>query len=116
MADSKQLDILKQGLQVWNKWRRDHSVLRVDLSHADLKGFDLSLLPVLRELYSRGVIPSGSSWAFIANEMVGYKVEPLNLRNADLRGANLNGVGLRCADCSGSDISGASISGAELAE
>jgi len=114
MADAKQLDILKQGLQVWNKWRRDNGVFRVDLSHANLKSVDLSLLPALRELDSRGVIPAGSSWAFIANEIVGYEVDPLDLRNADLRGANLDGADLRCADCSGSDLSGASICGAEL--
>jgi uncharacterized protein YjbI with pentapeptide repeats len=114
MADAKHLDILKQGLQVWNKWRRENGAFRVDLSHANLKGVDISILPALRELDSKGVIPQGSSWAFVANEIVGYEVDPLDLRNADLRGANLDGADLRCADCSGSDFSGASICGAEL--
>jgi hypothetical protein len=61
MADARQLDILKQGLQVWNEWRRNSGVLRVDLSRADLRGVDLSLMPALREADSRGVIPPGSS-------------------------------------------------------
>lgn len=114
MADARQLDILKQGLQVWNEWRRNSGVLRVDLSRADLRGVDLSLMPALREADSRGVIPPGSSWSFIANEIVGYEIDPLDLRNADLRGANLDGADLRCADCSGSDLSDARICGAEL--
>ena len=114
MADATQLNILKQGLPIWNQWRSSMGVLRVDLSHADLRGVDLSLMPALREADSRGVIPAGSSWAFIANEIVGHEVDPLDLRNADLRGAILAGADLRCADCSGSDLSGASICGAEL--
>lgn len=114
MADAKQLDILRQGLQVWNQWRRNNGVLRADLSHADLTGVDLSLMPSLREADSRGLIPKGSSWAFIANEIVGYEVYPLDLRNADLRGANLDGADLRCANCTDSDLSGAKIRGAEL--
>ncbi len=114
MADPIQLDFLRQGLEVWNQWRRNNGVRRVDLSHADLRGVDLSLMPSLREADSRGLIPKGSSWAFIANEIVGHEVDPLNLRNADLRGANLDCADLRCADCSGSDLTGATIRGAEL--
>jgi uncharacterized protein YjbI with pentapeptide repeats len=114
LADAKQLAVLKLGLENWNQWRRDNGALRVDLSYADLRAFDLSLMPSLRVADSKGLIPRGSSWTFIANEIVGYEVDPLDLRQADLRGANLDGADLRCADCSGADLSGASLRGAEL--
>jgi hypothetical protein len=106
--------VLKRGLESWNQWRRDNGAVSVDLSHVDLRAVDLSLMPSLRVADSKGLIPPGSSWAFIANEIVGYEVDPLDLHQADLRGANLDGADLRCADCSGADLSDASLRGAEL--
>jgi hypothetical protein len=35
------LDLLKQGVQVWNRWRQDHPDVKVDLSEADLHSADL---------------------------------------------------------------------------
>ncbi len=114
MANNLHLEVLRQGLQTWNRWRQINAVDRADLSNADLRGVDLSLMPALREADSRGLIPPGASWAFIANEIVGHDVEPLDLTNTDLRGAILDGADLRCADCRGSDLSEAKVSGAEL--
>jgi uncharacterized protein YjbI with pentapeptide repeats len=114
VANAKQLAVLKRGLEKWNQWRRDNAALRVDLTQADLRAVDLSLMPSLHVADSKGLIPQGSSWAFIANEIIGYEVDPLDLRQADLRGANLDGADLRCADCSGADLSGASLRGAEM--
>ena len=48
MANQEQLDILKQGVQVWNRWRGEHpDIIRPDLSNtnlynANLSGADLS--------------------------------------------------------------------------
>ena len=52
MANRKQLDRLKQSMQVWNQWRRDYPGIRsalygarlvgVDLAGADLSGANLS--------------------------------------------------------------------------
>ena len=36
MANQEHLDILKQGVEVWNKWRSEHRNLRPDLNGADL--------------------------------------------------------------------------------
>ena len=41
MADEKQLEILKQGIGVWNKWRDDNPDVVIDLSGADLGDADL---------------------------------------------------------------------------
>jgi len=41
MADQEQLDILKQGVEIWNQWRREHPSMVPDLSFADLTEVDL---------------------------------------------------------------------------
>ena len=42
MANSEHLDLLKQGAEVWNRWRLDNEGIRPDLSGVDLSGADLS--------------------------------------------------------------------------
>ena len=36
MANQEQLDLLKQGTEVWNTWRKQHPSLRPDLSNMKL--------------------------------------------------------------------------------
>jgi hypothetical protein len=38
MSNQEQLDILKQGVEVWNMWRVEHPDIRPDLREADLPG------------------------------------------------------------------------------
>jgi len=42
MANEEQLSILKQGVEVWNKWRSNDARIDVDLSEADLSELFLS--------------------------------------------------------------------------
>lgn len=54
MADETNIALLKQGVNVWNRWRQAHSKVapnfvgvnlsHVDLSHADLQAADLQRL------------------------------------------------------------------------
>jgi uncharacterized protein YjbI with pentapeptide repeats len=41
MANQEHLDILKQGVAVWNEWREKNHGVRPDLRHADLRNTDL---------------------------------------------------------------------------
>jgi len=41
MANQEHLDILKQGVKTWNKWREKHPDIQPDLSEAHLEGADL---------------------------------------------------------------------------
>ena len=113
LANSQQLSILAKGLEVWNAWRKANPQETIDLSRADLHGFDL-LSPALEAAVARGLIPKASGWSFIMSEIIGYDVMPLNLRSVNLRWANLEGANLRKADCAGSDFSGASLRNAHL--
>lgn len=40
MANEEQLDILQQGVQVWNEWRIKNSEIKIDLCETDLSGID----------------------------------------------------------------------------
>ena len=42
MANEEQLSILKQGVRVWNKWRKENPEIEIDLSKADLLQAELS--------------------------------------------------------------------------
>jgi hypothetical protein len=42
MADSEQVEILKQGAKVWNMWLINSLIIFPDLTYADLRGLDLS--------------------------------------------------------------------------
>jgi hypothetical protein len=41
MANEEQLEILKQGVEAWNKWREDNPEIKIDLSGANLSEADL---------------------------------------------------------------------------
>ncbi len=42
MANQEHLDLLKQGVKVWNSWREKYPDIRPDLSEANLSGINLS--------------------------------------------------------------------------
>lgn len=42
MANQEQLEILRSGVEAWNKWREANPEVRADLIEADLSGADLS--------------------------------------------------------------------------
>ena len=37
MANPEHLEILKQGVETWNRWRSLHSDIKPNLSYADLR-------------------------------------------------------------------------------
>ncbi|MCI0391266.1 MAG: pentapeptide repeat-containing protein [Acidobacteria bacterium] len=96
MANRVHLEILKQGSEVWNRWRKDHPEIglqdnlpiggeRPDFSGADLRGVQL-----------------------------GYVDEIINLSFADFRRADLRKADLTVANLIGADLSWADLSEANL--
>ena len=43
MANPKHLNLLKQGVEVWNRWREQNPEIRPDLTQADLREANLGL-------------------------------------------------------------------------
>lgn len=112
MANLEHVDILKQGVKVWNTWREKQS----DILQPDLSGVRLS------EAYLSGSYLSGSYLG--KTYLSGANLSRVNLRGADLwkvdlekanlSGADLNGANLWRANLSGANLSGANLSGANL--
>jgi uncharacterized protein YjbI with pentapeptide repeats len=141
MANEEQLAILKQGVEVWNKWRKENPKVEIDLNEAPLSGANL------RAVNFNGAILMGAdlSHAFLSHAdlsganltradlfeaiLRGTKLIRANLVEANLRGANLflahlndamlrgavlNDVDLRRADLRGADLTDSYLRGALL--
>ena len=91
------LEILKQGVDVWNEWRwRGLLGVQASLRDADLAGTSLD------GAHLRAV------------DFGGAHLSKVNLCDADLRGADLSGADLRGADLRMADARGANFSRADL--
>jgi uncharacterized protein YjbI with pentapeptide repeats len=88
MANQEHLEMLKQGIEQWNKWRKENEAISPDLEDADLRGADLG----------------------------GADLSYADLRGAELRKANLRGANLHDANLLDADLSVTKLSGADLSE
>ncbi len=103
MAIPQHLEVLKQGVAEWNKWRTDNAETEPDLagsnlSKTDLKGANLS--------------ETDLRWADLAWADLGGA----NLNRADLRRANLSCTVFNKANLSEANLSETYLSGADLSE
>ena len=104
MSDEEQVEILQvtileeEGVEAWNKWRKDNPDIEINLRRAYL------LTANLREANLRGA------------DLRGACLEGANLRGANLRGACLEGADLREADLRETNLEGANLEGADLRE
>jgi hypothetical protein len=91
-----QLAILKQGVDVWNEWRRQNSEKSIYLSRANLKNARLK----------------GANLTNV--HLDGAKLSGADLRRADLTGADLTGADLTGANLQAANLSRANLSRANL--
>jgi len=91
MANPEHLQILRQGAEAWNQWRKQHRNIRPDFSGANLSGANLSEA----DLSGADLIVTDLSGAF--------------LWNADLSGAFLWNADLISTSLTGADLSRANI-------
>src|SRR5271157_2378674 len=96
MANPEHLEILKQGVGQWNKWRKQHSAVEPDLSGANLRDAQLRKADLSRASLSGANLGKG------------------DLREADLSVAHLDGADLSLSHLGGVDFSGASLMDANL--
>ncbi len=128
MANEEQLSILKQGVEVWNKWREENPNILVDLSRADLSATKLWNADLtganLREsnlsradlgvaqLYRTSLMDADLSGANLTSAYL----HSADMTRADLRGANLTLASSRSVDFTGADLLKADLRGAYLQE
>jgi hypothetical protein len=105
MGNEDHLAILKQGVEVWNRWRReseetpklvDVNLENWNLSDANLGGANLS-----------GADLSGAN-------LIDASLFNANLSSANLRGADLSGANLSLANLSGASFADAVLSSTDL--
>ncbi|MEB3279459.1 MAG: pentapeptide repeat-containing protein [Lyngbya sp.] len=93
MADTRHLAILKQGVAVWNHWRKHNPEIQPDFKGADLRAAMLRL-----------------------SSLKGLNLSQADLREADLKGADLWFGNLAGANLKGADLRGANLWGADLSQ
>ena len=106
MANPEHLELLRQGVDVWNDWRAKGTLTIPDLSEANFSGAKLSRANF-----------SGTNLREANLNMADLHEADLcgaNLRGANLRGANLNMADLHEADLGGANLRGANLRGANL--
>jgi uncharacterized protein YjbI with pentapeptide repeats len=101
MANEEHLDLLKQGIKVWNTWRKEHRDVCPDLRRANLSETDLRRANLSGADLRRAVLRSS-------------KLGIANLKNANLRGAILNRADLDKAYLSNADLSLAKLHSSNL--
>jgi uncharacterized protein YjbI with pentapeptide repeats len=138
MANLEQLNILKQGVDIWNAWRFAHRLHQIDLGDANLKGLDLQGINLesanlnqaklqhtnlaRATLQGADLVEANLSYAnLVEANLVGAHLnnsilEKADLRNAQLVAAELNNAELQQADLGGANLRDASLVGAKLLE
>ena len=126
MASPEHLEILKQGVEAWNKWREENpdidpdlsgvdlywaNLSKADLSKADLSKTDLSKIDLSKANLSKANL----SEAYLLEANLSETYLPVaNLSEAELASANLSGAYLSSANLSGAYLNSADLSGAYL--
>jgi uncharacterized protein YjbI with pentapeptide repeats len=91
MANQKHIQILYQGIDSWNEWRKNNPGIVPDLSGEEFVGED-----------------------FTGANFTGANLSETDLRNAQLPKAHLENAIIRDAHLNGADLAKADLSGAEL--
>ncbi|MGB9254062.1 MAG: toll/interleukin-1 receptor domain-containing protein [Candidatus Korobacteraceae bacterium] len=126
MANPEHLEVLKQGVEHWNQWRKEHPDVLPDLSDAILQraklgGANLSRADVRRvDLREADLSRTNLSAARLRRtilyraDLSGADLSEANVTKANLIGANLHQANLGAADLSGALLSWAILKGANL--
>jgi DNA-binding transcriptional ArsR family regulator len=131
MANQQQLDILRQGIDVWNTWRKKHpnvplNLNRAQLSNVDLRDGDFSETDLRGAHLNRAHLSGANlskarlSWAHLRGAdltraiLSGADLNRANLHRANLSEATLNEAHLSGADLSRAKLTRVNLSGADL--
>lgn len=131
MANLKQLDILKKGVDSWNLWRTNNAKVQPSLSEAGLhmaylKEANLSMADLsdadlrMAELVEANLYEADLTWANL-NEAFLYgadlrraKIQKANLARANLQGANLSNAVLTWSTLGRANLQSAQFVEADL--
>jgi uncharacterized protein YjbI with pentapeptide repeats len=113
MANEEHLNILQQGVEAWNQWRRDNPKIIPNLSFSDLGKTNL----VFANLSGADLSRADLSKVNLSNtNLSDTKLSDANLSFSDLSGANLSGAYLIYANLSEANLFYANLSKANLSK
>jgi hypothetical protein len=123
MANPEHLEILKQGVKVWNEWRSEHEDVQPDISHTNLSNTNLPEAYLLNANLNKANLLNANLFKAI---LLNTNLKHVNLRSANLRGAfiayaNLSktiitGTYLKNADFTNCNLSSTILGGIDLSE
>ena len=111
MANPEHVEILKQGVDVWNKWRKENSKIAPDFARTRMVDMDLSAVNLSESdftdanLYGTNLQKSNLAGAIFDNA----NLSDTHLQYADLRRASLFNT-----DLIGANLDAANLTGARL--
>ncbi|AFZ33604.1 pentapeptide repeat protein (plasmid) [Gloeocapsa sp. PCC 7428] len=118
MANEEHLALLRQGVEVWNKWRENNSKAEIDLSGANLRKANLRDAN-FRQANLRKADLSGANLvraAFLEADLSEAKLSLADLSWATFRGTNLRKAKLRGAFLIKTEFYQANLSEAKLSK
>lgn len=138
MANPEHLEILRQGVEVWNSWRSenyeitpdltdalasgmflsDANLVGVDFSGADLRGTDLNWARLSESWFVGANMEDASLLhAYLAESiLVGANLQQTHLAKANLSSADLRDASLRHAYCVSTIFTGTGLVGCDFNE
>lgn len=120
MANDEHLEIFMRGIEIWNEWREQNTLVVPDLSDVDLHGIDLARTyrnekPIAVNLSDVNLARSDLSGSnLLGADLVRANLQNANLSASRLRWANLSAANLTDADLSWSELTMANFTGACL--
>jgi uncharacterized protein YjbI with pentapeptide repeats len=111
MTNLVQFEILKEGVDIWNKWRAQNPGVFIDLSGSDLYGANLGGINLNAANLERAFLEKADLGKA---DLLGANLSHANLVDANLFDANLAGANLRRANLFGANLMGANLSAANM--
>jgi len=111
MADQQHLNMLNQGVHVWNKWRKAHPEIRPDLRKADLHNAMLNGV----NFHRANLEGANFHKARLSTARLGFAdISDANLSYANLSYANLNGTHFKGTNLTNTKLSHALLRDTEF--
>jgi hypothetical protein len=113
MANKEHVALLKQGVEVWNKWREENPHIIPDLYGAYLNAADLNGATLVEADLRRADLRNAD---LVGTKLIRAKLTKANLSGAKLNATNLSGADLIEAILIWANLVGADLNGADLSE
>jgi uncharacterized protein YjbI with pentapeptide repeats len=116
MANPEHLQILKQGVEVWNRWRVENPRIRPDLDRISLGGVRLEtgVIESADDLRNAYLINAASERSLKSAYLDSVNFIGATIRDADLTNANLHQAFFSHADLEGTRLVAANLESARL--